>query len=195
MDLRIYVLNVGKGNCVVIPFPERLSVIDIDDSHIDDKNFVKEVAEKKKMPLTNPIDWILDNFKGHSIFRFILTHPDMDHMSGLDELSKKKTVHNFWSIENTKEMSEEDFENTRYRYEDWKAYKDYQSGKKGNTALGPLREGKADCCWVQDRIRILSPSPAIVKEANEKEEYNHASYVLAVKHQNGRQVHKFGTDR
>lgn len=188
MDQRIYVLNVGKGNCVVIPFPTRLSVIDIDDSHIDDKIFLKEVAEKKKMSLTNPVDWITYNFKGVSIFRFILTHPDMDHMSGLHELSSKKTITNFWSIQNSKEMSEEDFGNTPYRYEDWKAYKDYQSAKKGNTALRPLREEKSDCCWIQDGVRILSPTEAIIKESEEKEEYNHASYILGVKHQNGRQV-------
>lgn len=190
MDLRIYVLNVGKGNCVVVPFPSgRLSVVDIDDSHIpDEEELVEDISGVKKMPLTHPVDWICDQFPNDDVFRFILTHPDMDHMSGLSRLSDEKPIKNFWSVANTKEMSEGDFENGPYSYEDWVAYKNYKAGLKGNTALGPLREHTSDCCWVQDGIRILSPDKAIVDQANEEEEYNHASYVLSIRHENGRRV-------
>ena len=37
--LKMNFLNVGKGNCVIINFPnDKLTIIDIDNSHIDDKN-------------------------------------------------------------------------------------------------------------------------------------------------------------
>lgn len=190
MDLRLYVLNVGKGLCIVIPCTSgRLTVFDIDDSKIpEEEQLVEEKLGHKRMPLTDPVEWILNNFEDQPIFRFILSHPDMDHMSGLSILSSKKTIQNFWSVPNNRLMTEEDFENSPYRFEDWEAYTQLAEGKKGNTALGPLRDANADCCWIQDGIRILSPNIDIIKEANENEDYNHSSYVLSITHSNGRRV-------
>jgi beta-lactamase superfamily II metal-dependent hydrolase len=78
--LSVHFLNVGKGNCTIIDFPSsRMSMIDIDNSRIKDDDDA----------LTDPIDYYIKNFADRSLFRFILSHPDMDHLSGFDELAKK----------------------------------------------------------------------------------------------------------
>ena len=91
MALDFHFINVGKGNCTLINFPNgHLSVIDIDDSR--SISVVEEVImqiSEKAFPV-NPIDYIIANFSNEDIFRFILTHPDMDHMSGIKSLFHKK---------------------------------------------------------------------------------------------------------
>jgi hypothetical protein len=64
----------GKICCTIIKFPnDRLTAIDIDNSHIDDNDD----------ELTDPI-WFLDTYyPKESLFRFIFTHPDMDQMTWL----------------------------------------------------------------------------------------------------------------
>ena len=93
--LKVHFLNVGKGNCVVVKFPSgRLAVIDIDDSRVDAGN-----------PLQDPVQFLNKNYPNESIFRFVLTHPDMDHMSGLDELCRSRTITNFWDTQNNKTVN------------------------------------------------------------------------------------------
>ena len=88
--LKVDFLNVGKGNCVVAKFPSgRLTIIDIDNSKVEYDN-----------PLQESIEFLDENYPGESIFRFVLTHPDMDHMSGLDELYGSRTRANFWDTNN-----------------------------------------------------------------------------------------------
>src|SRR3972149_1858657 len=101
-ELLFHFLNVGKGNFSIIDFTSgRLTVTDIDDSRAISaaSKAYMEVIEKKAK-LTNPIEYIINNFKDKDIFRFILTHPDMDHMSGIKGLFEKKAVINFWDTDN-----------------------------------------------------------------------------------------------
>ena len=89
-EITFHFLNVGKGNCTIIDFPSgRLSVIDIDDSRALSQNEKLAMLLEKKASLTNPIDYIVSKFADREIFRFILTHPDMDHMSGIKRLLRK----------------------------------------------------------------------------------------------------------
>src|ERR1039458_6275773 len=47
--------------------------------------------------LTNPIDYLKAHFAGRPIFRYIQTHPDLDHMAGLHRLIGEKIgIVNFW---------------------------------------------------------------------------------------------------
>ena len=94
--LRVDFLNVGKGNCTVIGFPSgRLTVVDIDNSLIDDKDDV----------LQDPLEFLDRQYPQHAIFRFVLTHPDMDHISGLDQLFRQRSAFNFWDTEHEKRAS------------------------------------------------------------------------------------------
>src|SRR6266581_7370723 len=121
--INIHFLNVGHGDCTVIEFPSgNTTMIDINNGDIDDDT-KKEIYEELKVnkidyllqkiqnpailekdflfekgyeiSLTNPIEW-LSQKNITSLFRFICSHPDMDHISGIDALVKKITLANFW---------------------------------------------------------------------------------------------------
>lgn len=175
--MKIHFLNVGKGNCTVVGFPSsRLSIIDIDNSHIDDDNDV----------LTDPIDFLNTEYPKKDIFRFILTHPDLDHMSGLDELFKR-TVYNFWDTEHDKSLDSKNDDFGKYNPKDWGRYLKVQKSKEKPTMLKLCRDATADCCWVEDNIKILSPSKKLIALSKETEEgnsdkYNHISYVLRIEY-------------
>jgi competence protein ComEC len=59
------------------------------------------IAEQKlkaaRDKLTNPIDYVKARFTGRSIFRYIQTHPDMDHMAGIHRLLEEGIgIENLW---------------------------------------------------------------------------------------------------
>ena len=102
--LKIHFINVGKGNCTVIDFPSgNLTVIDTDNSRNSDEN-----------DLTDPVEYIKEKFPNRPIFRLIVTHPDMDHLSGMEEIDNNFSVLNFWDTENNKKLSDEDLDNAPY---------------------------------------------------------------------------------
>jgi beta-lactamase superfamily II metal-dependent hydrolase len=180
--LKAHFLNVGKGNCTVIEFPSgRLSMIDIDNSRTDNDE-----------DLTDPIDYYKNKFSNQSLFRFILTHPDMDHMSGLNKLSQIITFQNFWDTEHNKKMNSDDWENSPYDKNDWEKYLEFRQSTKNPQCLQLYQGATSECCWTQDGITIFSPTKKLVDLANDKEEYNHLSYVIKLQY-NGVKV-LFGGD-
>ncbi|MCK4231568.1 hypothetical protein KAX21_01335 [candidate division WOR-3 bacterium] len=170
--LKIHFLNVGKGSCTIIDFPalpsNRLSIIDID--------------TPSDSSLQNPIAYLDQHFPGRYIFRFILTHPDMDHMNGLKRLAEKRTIYNFWDTDNDRPKPE-DFEKGRFDENDWDKYQELRVGTQTTRCLKIYR-GRINHFWNEDHIRILSPTPELVKSGNEaKNDYHDLSYVLMVEHQ------------
>lgn len=189
-ELIFHFLNVGKGDCSIIDFTSgRLTIIDIDDSRSISaaQKAYMEVIEKKAK-LTNPIDYITSNFKDKDIFRFILTHPDMDHMSGIKELYSKKPFLNFWDTENNKYIDPNSWKDSPYDKEDWNFYQRIRRSTGNPTVLNLYRKQTGNY-WTDDGIETLSPTPELVKEANESndEDYDHLSYVLRV-HYAGKKV-------
>ncbi|HEV2314956.1 MAG TPA: hypothetical protein VGR94_06600 [Candidatus Acidoferrales bacterium] len=65
---------------------------------------LKEAKDK----LTNPIDYLKARFPGKAIFRYIQTHPDMDHMAGLYRIfvEEKISIVNFWDTSHRIEKDE-----------------------------------------------------------------------------------------
>lgn len=172
--LRVHFLNVGKGNCTVIKFPSgRLAVVDIDNSRIDDDNDT----------LQDPIAFLDAHYPNESIFRFILTHPDMDHMSGLHELQKKRNLVNLWDTEHDKKVDLDQLSLGGYSKDDWKTYQKLRKGSDDLTVLRLQYDSQPKSYWSEDRITVLSPSPNMLKLAKEKGEYNHSSYVLMIEHE------------
>ena len=180
MVLDFHFINVGKGSCTIIDFPSgRLSVIDIDDSRAVSESEKTAMERLQKAKPNNPMDYILGNFSDE-IFRFILTHPDMDHMSGIKTLFKKKYVRNFWHVPENK-PDPGNWQNSPYDKTDWDFYQSLKNKKVSNiTIINPIRNATADCCWVQDGIKIFSPSKALLKKAEETDEYDHLSYVIRI---------------
>lgn len=61
------------------------------------------VRKGYEIKLTNPVEFLSQRYKSKTIFRYIQTHPDLDHMRGLTALhSQKIEIVNFWDIEHDK---------------------------------------------------------------------------------------------
>lgn len=162
--LKVHFLNVGEGSCTIVDFPSgRLSIVDID--------------TPSDNSLTNPSSYLATNFPGRNIFRFILTHPDMDHMTGLNNIAKSRTIVNFWDTDNDEEKDESGFENTRYDKKDWDRYQQFRGSRTDPKCLNIYRDQVGDY-WEPDNIYVLAPRVELVKAAKEAEDYHHSSYVL-----------------
>jgi beta-lactamase superfamily II metal-dependent hydrolase len=140
---------------------------------------------------TNPIRYAT-SLGIDSIFRFILSHPDMDHMDGLDAVYKTFGIANFWDTGVTREKPP--FGGTQYREEDWDRYALLRSGKvAGVTSLSKLagaafeyanrgKEGTEG----GDGLTILSPDKDLVAAASDGGDINDGSYVILYRSQGSR---------
>ncbi len=219
MPLVIHFLNVGHGDCTFIELPSgRLMMIDINNSKSlpeDDKvalaaanrvsilEFSRSGVLKASWEdyyqslLVDPYDYYQANFAGTSIFRYLQTHPDMDHMSGLWRFFWQGEVPllNFWDVAHGKVFKKEDFDSCPYDYMDWAAYTLLRRGaglKDGKVAEDQHRvlkveRGDEGHYWTDDTIQVLSPTADLVADCDASEEYNNCSYVIKVKY-GGRSV-------
>ena len=209
----IHFLNVNEGSCSIIVHNSG-HVTTIDVSNADREETLAEAAlarlanlelgvggnfNQKKYPV-NPVAYM----KAHRIsriFRYIQTHPDMDHMDGIKALFDQFGPVNFWDTNNRKVISPNSWTNGRYSREDWEFY---QALRSGTVPGGPKRlallagaEGKyfnvaADGRKGGDGLFVLAPTQNLVATANQTEEYNDCSYVLLYRAGNRRVV--FGGD-
>lgn len=105
----IHFLNVKEGDCIWVEHPSgHNTVIDVSNAEktakILESVFATGNHNQKNHPV-NPIEYLSDR-EVSTIFRFILTHPDMDHMDGIKDLFSSFDIINFWDTENTKVMGE-----------------------------------------------------------------------------------------
>lgn len=141
--------------------------------------------EYARQYLDDPIEYFRSEVAvpGQDIWRFICTHPDMDHLSGLDRLCAEESISVFWDTDHEKDLSDEDDWPPQYDPADWARYDAIRNGETRHQYLQPTR-GSQQQYWAEDNIEILHPSPAFVagkNEANEEEdapEYNDVSFVL-----------------
>ena len=190
-------LNVKNGDCSIIEHGSgNVSVIDVCNAEKVEtqrtgSEFVSLTERKKvagnfqqnKHPV-NPIEY-LNKFNINSVFRFILTHPDMDHMDGIKDFFECFNPANFWDTDNDKEI--EFKQGSPYSEEDWNFYKQIRDGNpQTNPKRLTLFSGSDGLYWSQntqgqspgDSLSILAPTPGLVEQANETGDYNDASYVL-----------------
>ena len=202
----IHFLNVKEGDCSIIKHnSDRVTVIDVcnakaAESHesqlesiasrigILEAQLTKSEAggnfRQKNYPV-NPVDYLKQHDES-SIFRYIQTHPDMDHMDGIKVLFDEFKPLNFWDTENRKEMSSESWSGSPYNQSDWQFYKklrDYKpsSDPKRLTLLSG-DEGQfwniGDDTSGGDGLQILAPTQELLDTGNNSEDYNDCSYVL-----------------
>lgn len=191
----IHFLNVQNGDCNIIKHNSgRISVIDVccarkeifnevysqEDSGIVINSSLSGNYRQKEHP-ENPINYLKQVVKCSNIFRYIQTHPDMDHMDGIKDLFGEFDVLNFWDTKNNKRISSDDF--NKYRKEDWDYYQYIRKSTSDPKVLylTDNSEGEFYCCENGDGLFILAPSEALVNEANQTEDYNELSYVLLYK--------------
>ncbi len=198
----VHFLNVAPGDCTIIQHASgRVSMIDICDGNIETilrKDAIDEARARVpgnfgmcRYP-TNPIDYIRD-LGIESIFRFILTHPDMDHMDGLDRLLSKVGIANFWDTGVEREAPKF-VEGCPYDEADWKCYLRLRNGQvDGVTSLTKTAGSRfkyanrnSDGEGVGDAVSILAPGEELVASGSDGGDINDGSYVLLYRSAGGR---------
>jgi competence protein ComEC len=133
--------------------------------------------QQKKNP-DNPIEYLKSNLGVSDIFRFIISHPDMDHLDGIKDLYTEFKIWNTWDTDNNKFISS-DTSFAGYNKEDWEFYTTLREGKISQTKRLTLFDSTAPSdFWKDDGIQILCPSPQLITMANRTGDYNDTSYVL-----------------
>lgn len=183
----VHFLNVKDGDCSIIQHTSgRVSMIDICSGNEAETPAAESVSiysglqgnwNQKAHPV-NPVDY-LGGLKISSLWRFILTHPDMDHMDGIKRLFEKIKVENFWDTDNNKKMEDGSF--GQYNRDDWDYYQDRRKSalKLHDGCKAKYYNADDDTGTGEgDFLQILCPTKKLVEEANEKEDYNNCSYVI-----------------
>jgi len=193
---RVHCLNVRLGACYILQHGSgRVSVIDVNSAFKPETTKAAQFSlaenyEKSWVPVPgnyqqkdepdNPIAY-LHKIGVSSVFRFILTHPDMDHMGGIKDLFAGFNPINFWDTANTKEIDESSFGARKRLAQDWKFYKNLRDTRTSADS-DPKRlvyySGHRCDYFKDDGLTILAPTPELMKSANEAEDWNDASYVI-----------------
>lgn len=197
-------LNVSPGDCTLIQhLSGRITMIDICDGNLETKRApisIREIIEQRVDETsrrnrcrmceknTNPIEYARALGLAH-IHRFILTHPDMDHLDGFHRLVDEFSLSNFWDSGARKSMKPEFGWRSPYLEEDWNRYAKVRDGKEGGVKSIVAREGarfqfanKAENgSDGGDGLYILSPNDALLSDLNEDDDLNDASYVILYK--------------
>lgn len=191
----VYFLNVGNGDCnIIVHNSGNISVIDINE--IENINEAFETLNignqhKKDYP-DDALAFIKSISNGRRVFRFILTHPDKDHMKGLNKLHVNPGFVNFWSFSSGKKIEGN---------VDWDTYKSLNTKKDKNvTAISPS-ENEKNKYFNQDEngqaggdgLFIICPSNEMKIKAAQEDSTNNYSYVLKFVANNGKSV-LFGGD-
>lgn len=198
----IHFLNVNDGDCTVIKHNSgHVTVVDVCNAKTQESPMEAMSAmlafaqtergitgnfQQKKYPV-NQISYMHDHDIS-SIFRYIQTHPDMDHMDGITALFEAFSPLNFWDTDNKKEMLNSSWGSSSYSKKDWEFYKRLRDAKPQHDpkrlALLSGNQGKffnvgEDGSRGGDGLHVLAPTQDLVDAANKADdEYNDCSYVL-----------------
>jgi competence protein ComEC len=199
---RVHFLNVKDGDCNVIEHRNgHISVIDVCNAapvvmipHTGFRSLLASLPPPPTLPgdfrqkdfPVNPIEYLKErNING--IFRFVLTHPDMDHMDGIKELFSHFSPANLWDTDNNKTIDWKKNPSNKFREEDWKFYLNLRNGSNQDVKRLTLHSGHKgkyynvaeDGSNGGDGLHILAPTPSLVSDANLKcENYQGCSYVI-----------------
>lgn len=204
---KVHCLTVGNGDCTLIEHASgRVTMVDIcggnrtRQRNESSSNYMATALTREKVrgnfamcnSPTNPLDYIQNN-RLTNIFRFILTHPDMDHMDGFNNLMNIASVSNFWDSGAKKDKPS--FSGSPYNESDWDRYIKVRDGKEDGTTSSRRLAGSEfmyansdDQGGGGDFISIASPDATLIDSANEKQEFNDASYILVYRSAGGKIV-------
>ena len=186
----IHFLNVNEGDCTWIHHASgRNTIIDVSAAAaITEFASASGNHQQKNYPV-NPIQYLKD-FGVSTIFRFILTHPDMDHMDGMKSLFDSFSILNFWDTANTK-VIDPNSSWGKYKKEDWEFYQEIRKSDSDPKVLYNYAGAHAkfynedeDGNAGADGLYILAPTKGLVDAANKSGDYNDCSYVILYKTNN-----------
>lgn len=196
----VHFLNVNEGDCSIIEHNSgHTTVIDVCNAKpveamvealtarmAKSERGISGNFQQKKYPV-NPISYMNDHGIS-SIFRYIQTHPDMDHMDGIEALFDEYRPTNFWDTSNAKEMRASSWVGSPYRASDWSFYKHLRdTDPYGEPKRLTLHSGARSHYYNQatdgtgggDGLHVLAPTKGLVAAANAADDdYNHCSYVI-----------------
>jgi competence protein ComEC len=202
--MRVWFLNVGHGDCTIIEHPSgRITMVDINNSQDYDPGtrleLLSEVVspfgafdmslleQAEKRELDCPVTFFKQTFADRPLFRFVLTHPDLDHMRGLKNLFEQVRVENFWDTENTKPTPQF---RSQADVDDWYFYQDLRAGRVAGVSVCRFLQGHRSWALNQnedgslggDGIYIVSPDEVLLDECNRKGAWNDSSITLWIKY-------------
>ena len=198
----VHFLNVGAGDAIIIEHgSNHATMIDICSGNLVEKRTeslasLLEESLKGNFQMcdkpTNPISY-LKKIGRTSLFRFILSHPDMDHLNGFKALREQIGFANFWDSGVRREKPEFG-EGSPYSEDDWDEYVAVRDGnRQGITVVTPkagasfqFANKKEDGSAGGDGLYIASPDQARVDEVNENADLNGGSYIIAYHTAGGR---------
>ncbi len=210
MPLTIHFLNVGEGDCTIIEHPSgRISVVDLSSIKSLDPTTLQETlaadrtyqaakslgmdlsvfaktAAEKLAPKTDALEYYDSHIgKYADIFRLIVTHPHMDHITGMHRLinHEPKDVENFWhSSKLNFDLDTADWSKvgSRYSKDDWETYRHVRDSR--NWRAFDQRQGSLRSFWKEDGIELWAPTDELVGIAQDTNNQNVLSMVIKVSH-------------
>ncbi|MGL4912798.1 MAG: ComEC/Rec2 family competence protein [Romboutsia sp.] len=132
--LEVHVIDVGQGDSILIKTPNAQNIL-VDGGTNESENIVISYLKKKNV---KSIDYL------------IATHPDSDHIGGLDAIVNKFDVKSFYMPEQS---------TTSNAYDDL-----ISSCSKNNVAINYLYKG--DSLKIEDSIDLFILSPSYIQSDN-----------------------------
>jgi beta-lactamase superfamily II metal-dependent hydrolase len=211
--LKLSVLNVGHGDCIIVHFIDsnRTAMIDINTTNVYDDKTINELLEMYNyasytrllgksekadikrtlqregydISLQDPLEFL--SRRGFTnIFRFISTHPHMDHISGITKLKDELDITNIWINKNNYTQDMEELSDDQKQ--DWMSYKKFRDSDnehEENIKIMRILENVHGSYYSEDGIEILSPDSELLNKGADNA--NLMSYVLLIKHR-GRKI-------
>lgn len=194
----VHFLDVGQGDCSIIGHQSgRITMIDVCNARSLTSEIFGQLLDNKSMiadqNYENPISY-LKKFGVNKIFRFIATHPDMDHIDGIADIFSEFRPQNFWHTRTNKVIESHSL---RFRKRDWDTYRHLCNGTSEESYFsrslelysgfkGPYYNQLDSTGGQCDNLDILSPTPELIRMANQTEKYNDASYVILFRSRAGK---------
>jgi len=202
MAVKFHFLNVGHGDTTIVEFPDnRLMVVDFNRSNEFDEETARELAQVYELDfktlqksgggfytpiskyydiaLDDPLSYLKENFSQRDLYRYVQTHPDIDHLAGFKALTDDFTIANFWDTDH-KSVTKENFLNDSDK-EDWEHYLNYRKDKKliFYRSSGPIT-GKNES--YPYKLYVFHPTREAVAAGDSKEnpKPNYFSYLILI---------------
>jgi len=191
----------AEGQCSIIEHDSgRVTVIDICNAHrprtVGTRRYLR--LGDRIRPAVNPIDYLIA--RGiRSVHRFILTHPHLDHMDGIEALFETHTPEYFWDLEVS--APEPQFGRWGiYGKADWKFYlalREMRAKSKSSRLIMAATRGEAmeQREWdflTEDGLSFLIPSSKALSSVDSRQDLNAQSPPILFRA--GRRKVLFGGD-
>lgn len=176
-SFKIHFLNVGDGDCTIIELPDgNIMMVDIQNGY-NYKHLFGQISKEE-----NPILYLNNISNISEIYRYIQTHPEMDHMGGLKELKENFKILHFWDTANKRPKPDFSSPYAIGREEDWDAYQELRRNSI-KFYRGDIIDKNNQHVIYPYKIYVLHPTQQITNEVNSSQgKWNNLSYVFILEY-------------